>query len=55
MTFIWARKNPNGSTDYYLRKTAKINGKSKTVMNIYLGRGDDILKLVMQKKGVPDD
>lgn len=55
MTFIWARKNPNGSTDYYLRKTAKINGKSKTVMNIYLGRGDDILKLVMQKRGVPEE
>jgi hypothetical protein len=55
MTYVWARKNHNDITDYYFRKTANINGKSKTVVAIYLVRGDDILKLVMQKKGVPDD
>ena len=55
MTFIWGRKSPSGRTDYYLRKTAKIDGKSRTVMNIYLGTGDDILDLVRQKRGVPDD
>ncbi len=55
MTFVWGRKSPSGRTDYYLRRTAKIDGRSRTVMNIYLGTGDDILDLVRQKRGVPDD
>ena len=54
MTFIWSRKNPSGRTDYYLRKTAWVEGRSRTVLNIYLGTADDILG-VFQRRGVPDD
>ena len=54
MTFIWSRKNPSDRTDYHLRKTAWAEGRSRTVLNIYLGTADDILG-VFQRRGVSDD
>ena len=53
MAFIWGRKNPSGRTDYYLRKTAWVEGRSRTVINIYPGTADDILD-VFQRRSVPD-
>ena len=42
MTFIWGLKKPNDTVHYYLRKTERVNGKPKVVMNIYLGTADKI-------------
>jgi len=46
LTFIWARKRPSGVLDYYLRRTERVNGKPKVVMNLYLGTAEKILELV---------
>ncbi len=46
MTFLWARKRPSGAIDYYLRRTERVDGKPKVVMNIYLGTAERILELV---------
>ena len=42
VTFIWDLKKPNDTVHYYLRKTERVNGKPKVVMNIYLGTADKI-------------
>ena len=44
MTFIWALKRKSGAIYYYLRKTERINGKVKVVLNQYLGTADEILE-----------
>jgi len=54
MTFLWARKRPSGVIDYYLRRTARIDGKPKVVMNIYVGTADRILELY-QRGGVANE
>ncbi len=54
MTFIWSRKNPSDRTDCHLRKTACVEGRSRTILNICPGTADDILD-VLQRRSVPDD
>jgi len=54
MTFLWGLKRPSGVIDYYLRRTQRVDGKPKVVMNIYLGTADRILELY-QRGGVADE
>ena len=49
MSFIWGWKRKSGKSDYYFRKTERVNGKSKTVVNIYLGTAERILESVKGK------
>ena len=55
MTFIWGLKKPNGTVHYYLRKTERINGKPKVVMNIYLGTADKILDIINANRKIPEN
>ena len=53
MTFIWALKRKSGAIYYYLRKTERINGKVKVVLNQYLSTADEILENM--KRGAAGD
>ncbi|MGC8726368.1 MAG: hypothetical protein ACP5RS_07355, partial [Thermoplasmata archaeon] len=55
MTFIWGLKKPNGTVHYYLRKTERVNGKPKVVMNIYLGTADKILDSINANRTIPEN
>ena len=54
MTFIWALKRKSGAIYYYLRRTERIDGKVKVVLNKYLGTADEILER-MKQGAVADD
>ncbi len=46
------KKTVNGNTYYYARECKRVNGRPKIVWQKYLGRFDDIVAAVMQRKAV---
>jgi len=52
MVFLWRRKVGNHE-DWYLRKTARVNGKVKVVLNLYLGTPEQILARHLTRKNAP--
>ena len=54
MAFIWALKRKSGAIYYYLRKTQRVNGKVKVVLNRYLGTAEEILEN-MKHDSIGDD
>jgi len=45
------KKMKKGRPYYYVRETARVNGKSKVVSQIYLGSAERIVRLVSGAKG----
>lgn len=54
MTFLW-KKHQGGKDYWYIRKTARINGKVKVVLNQSLGTADAILARFKAVSEIPED
>jgi len=54
MTFLY-RKHQSGQDYWYIRKTARVDGESRTVINIYLGTADQILNHFKSRSRIPDE
>jgi transposase len=54
MTFLY-RKHQSGQDYWYIRKTARIEGVSRTVINIYLGTADQILNHFKSRSRIPEE
>lgn len=54
MTFLY-KKHQSGQDYWYIRKTARVGGVSRTVLNVYLGTADNILNHFKSQAAIPDD
>lgn len=54
MTFLY-RKRQSGRDYWYIRKTARVGGVSRTVLNVYLGTADQILARFKSQYRLPDE
>lgn len=54
MVFLW-KKRQGGSEYWYVRKTARVDGKVKVVLNRYIGTTDELLRRLEAAWSLPED